>query len=254
MPRRKGASRAAAVLEGRRQAGDDAQSLGAKVRSARKRRRWSQRALGEMVGLTQTRLGQIERGLGATASLEVWHAIASALAMPLRVELGRDSTEEALDAGHLAIQELMLRLARETGRAKTFELATKPANPSYSIDVGTRDDANRVLIIQECWNSFGNINESVRSTRRKIAEAEQLAVAIGGENGPYRVAAVWIVRDTRRNREILTRYPEVFASAFTGSSMEWVRALITVGAAPPAELGLVWCDLRATKVFAWRKR
>jgi transcriptional regulator with XRE-family HTH domain len=218
------------------------------------RRRWSQVALGGKVGLTSQRVSQIELGQAQSVPLETWFALAAALDIPLKVELGRDANQAPDDAGHLAIQELMLRLARETGRAKTFELATKPANPSYSIDVGTRDDANRVLIIQECWNSFGNINESIRSTRRKIAEAEQLAVAIGGENGPYRVAAVWIVRDTRRNREILTRYPEVFASAFTGSSMEWVRALITVGAAPPAELGLVWCDLRATKVFAWRKR
>jgi len=253
MPRRRGASRAAAVLEGRRQADDDARSLGAKVRSARKRRRWSQRALGERVGLTQSRIGQIERGLGSNTSLEVWHSIANALALPLRIELGRDSTEETLDAGHLAMQELALRLAREAGRGRTFELSTRPASPSYSIDVCTRDDGNRVLVIQECWNSFGNINESIRSTRRKISEAEQLAVAIGGDNGPYRVAAVWIVRDTRRNREILGRYPEVFASAFTGSSAEWMAALTTRGRKPPSDLGFVWCDVRATKVFAWRK-
>jgi hypothetical protein len=93
----------------------------------------------------------------------------------------------------------------------------------------------------------------VRSTRRKIAEAEQLAVALGGETGPYRVAAVWIVRDTRRNREILTRYPEVFAAAFTGSSRQWVAALTTAEARAPAELGLVWCDRAAPRLFGWRR-
>ena len=51
---------------------------------------------------------------------------------------------------------------------------------------------------------------SVRSTNRKLAETQALAVALGGEAGPYRVAAVWVVRDTPRNRAVLARYPETF--------------------------------------------
>ena len=90
--------------------------------------------------------------------------------------------------------------------------------------VCVRDDVLRLLNIEECWNSLGNINASVRSTRRKIAEAAQLAVALGGEGGAYRVHACWIVRDTRRNREIVARYPDLFATVFPGSSRQWVRA------------------------------
>lgn len=253
MPRRTRSSRAAAVLEGRRLAAMLAITLGAQVRAARKRRGWSQLALGDKVGLAPSRIGQIERGRGYGASLEVWLALGQALGIFLKVDFGRDHVQEPEDGGHLGIQELALRLGRLTGRQRTFELPTRPTNPSFSIDVGVRDDSLRVLFIEECWNTFGNINAAVRSTRRKIAEAEQLAVAIGGELGPYRVAAVWIVRDMRRNREILARYPEVFAAAFTGSSRHWVRALTTAAVEPPAELGLAWCDLRATRLFAWRK-
>ena len=168
-------------------------------------------------------------------------------------EFARDRIEEPVDAGHLGMQELMLRLGRESGRARAFELPTRSASSAYSIDVCLRDDVQRVLFIEECWNTFGNINAAVRSTRRKIAEAEQLAVAIGGELGAYRVAAVWIVRDTRRNREILGRYPEVFSSAFTGPSRAWVRCLTARGVSVPAEMGLVWSDLGSTRLFAWRK-
>ena len=230
-----------------------ATAQGARVHEARDRRGWSQQDLGDRVGLTPSRVGQIERGRGQGASLEVWFALAQALGIHLKVEFGRDPVQEPDDAGHLAIQELALRLGRETGRGRIVELPTRPANPSLSIDVCVRDDAQRVLFIEECWNTFGNINESVRSTRRKVAEAEQLAVAIGGERGPYRVAAVWIVRDTRRNREILARYPEVFAAAFEGSSRHWVKALTTKAFEPPREMGLVWCDVRATRLIAWRK-
>lgn len=217
------------------------------------RHRWSQATLGAKVDLTQSRIAQLERGAVAGSSLEIWFALSQALRLPLRVEFGRDTMQEPEDAGHLRIQELALRLGRLTGRQRTFELPTRPADPSFSIDVGMRDDSLRVLFIEECWNTFGNINAAVRSTRRKIAEAEQLAVAIGGELGPYRVAAVWIVRDTRRNREIVARYPEVFTAAFTGSSRLWLNALTARDASPPREMGLVWCDLRATRLFAWRK-
>ena len=133
-------------------------------------------------------------------------------------------------------------------------MPTRPADPALSVDVGWRDDQRRVLILNECWNTFGNINASVRSTHRKQAEAEQLAATIGGEAGVYRVATCWIVRDTRRNRELVGRYPEVFAAAFPAASVDWVRALTTAGAPVPDSPGLVWCDLQATRLFAWRKR
>ncbi len=252
MPRRIQRSRSRAVLDGRRLAATEAVALGMRIRTGRKRRRWSLRTLGDKVGLTPSRVSQIERGHGRGASLEVWFALAQALGIYLRVEFGRDPVQEPDDAGHLAIQELALRLGRETNRARLFELATKPTNPSLSIDVCLRDDAQRVLIIHECWNTFGNINESIRSTRRKVAEAGNLAVAIG--NGrPYAVAAVWIVRDTRRNREIMGRYPEVFAAAFPGSSRQWVQALTRNEHVPPPDAGLVWCDVRATRLIAWRR-
>jgi hypothetical protein len=54
---------------------------------------------------------------------------------------------------------------------------------------------------------------------------------------------VWVVRETARNRALLARYPEIFASVFTGSSRGWVLAL-TTGSEPPDEPGLVWCDCR----------
>jgi len=227
--------------------------LGRRVREARLRRHWSQAALGRKIGVSASWISTLERGRGAGVPLVVWFALGNALGITFRVEYLRDALADVADAGHLEIQELMLRLARATGRGRTFELPTKPASPSHSIDVCTRDDEQRVLCIQECWNTFGNINASVRSTRRKIAEAEQLAVAVGGEGGPYRVAAVWIVRDTRRNRELLSRYPEVFASAFTGSSAVWVRALTMSGSQPPVDLGLVWCDRNASRLFARRR-
>lgn len=175
-----------------------------------------------------------------------------ALNLPLDVSLGRDAIEEPLDAGHLAIQELVLRLGRATDRRRTFELPTKPADPSRSTDVGLIDDHERCLVQVECVNTFGSINAAIRSSDRKRAEAEALAISIGhGE--PYAVHQCWVVRATRRNRQLLATYPELFANRFPGSSRAWVSAL-TRGTAPPAESGLVWCDVNATRLFEWRAK
>ncbi len=78
----------------------------------------------------------------------------------------------------------------------------------------------------------------------------QVAAWIGG--GDHTVRGVWIVRATRRNRDLVSRYPAVFAAAFSGSSRAWVAALVQ-GSEPPAAPGLVWCDIRATRVFEWRR-
>jgi hypothetical protein len=161
--------------------------------------------------------------------------------------------EEPADAGHLNVQELILRLGRAAGRPRTFELATRPSNPSASADVGLHDPRHGALILVECWNSIGDIGAAVRSTTRKVADTEALAVARGGDGRPWRVAAVWVVRATHRNQALVTRYPEIFAARFPGSSAGWVRCLVS-GATPPTEAGLVWCDIDATRLFAWRRR
>lgn len=226
---------------------------GTDVRTSRRRRRWTQRQLGDRVGLGSWTISRMEGGGGGGLTLDAWQRVAVALGRPLRIEFGRDPKDEPEDARHLRIQEFLLRLARGLGRGRSFELPSRPVDPSHSIDVLTRDDRGRRLLIQEVWNVIGNIGAAARSTSRKTAEAEALAVAIGGDGGPYSVHAVWVVVASRRNRELLARYPEAFATRFPGSSREWVAAL-TSGRPPPAEPGLVWCNVSGTRLFEWRRR
>lgn len=194
----------------------------------------------------------MERGDGATLSLAAWQRIAIALELPFDVQFGRDAREETRDAGHLALQELVLRLGRAAGYGRRFELPTKPADPSRSTDVGLIDHPNRRLVLIECVNSLGDIGAATRSSDRKAADAEGLGIALGhGE--PYTVHVCWVIRSTRRNRELVARYPEIFASRFTASSRQWVRAL-TTGTAPPTDRGLVWADPNATRLVDWRRR
>ena len=165
--------------------------LGAALRAARQRRRLTQEQLGERAGVSRSSVSRIERGLGGAQTLDTWQRLALAAGVPLIVKLLRDPLEDTADAGHLGMQELVLRLGRQIGVTRSFELPTKPAEPWRSTDVALRDDRRRVLILEECWNSIGDIGAATRSTTRKVAEGQALGIAIG-DGRPYRVASVWI--------------------------------------------------------------
>ena len=202
--------------------------------------------------MSQGWLAEIESGKGGGASLETWFGLAQALGLYLRFEFGRDPQAELRDAGHLAMQELVLRVGREGGWERLVEALSRTYGSDRSIDVRLTQHATRQVAIAECWNTFGDLGEAMRSGARKLRDArEQATASVGG--APYRVGLVWIVRDTKANRELVARYAEIFAAACPGSSERWLRAL--VGGAPmPAQPGLVWCDVKSTRLFARRTR
>jgi transcriptional regulator with XRE-family HTH domain len=248
---RRRSRRSARALEIDTATNELARQLGRVVRIARTRRHLTQTQLGEAVGLSQSEMSRLELGSGSGAPIRVWLALAAALGLRPRFELGRDPQEDAIDAGHLAIQELLLRYAATTGCSGTFELPIHGSDPARSVDVFVRDDARRRLIVEEAWNSFGDIGAGARSFDRKIAAASELAVALGGER-PYAVHGLWVIRATARNRTIVARYPEVFGRRFPGSSRAWMRA-ITTGTDAPVQPGLVWCDVAARRLLEWRR-
>jgi HTH-type transcriptional regulator/antitoxin HipB len=254
MPGRK--CRAEAAVVGRREARALAATLGGDLRSARRRLKLTQAELGERVGLGQSRISEIERGLGGSLPLEDWVSLGIALGRPVAVELTRsvDPSAGLADAGHLELQELAIGLAARNGIHGTFELATRPTDPSRSADVGLCDDRARRLVLEECWNRFGDLGAAVRSSTRKVAEAKDLAIALGGER-PYTVHLVWLVRPTAANRGILRRYPTLIRSRFPGSATAWARA-VNDGAPPPPEPGIVWFDPATGRAvpIRWRLR
>lgn len=240
------------VAEAARRNREQLARLGGELRASRGRRRLTQVQVGALAGVVQSTISDMERGHGASLSVDVWQRAFMAVGRHLIMEAARDPIQEPADGGHLQIQELILRLGRGAGSGRFFELATRPSDAIRSADVGLQSDARRRLDLIECWNVIGDIGAAARSTARKLVEAEALAIVIGGER-PYRVGGCWVVRATARNRALVGRYPEVFASRFPGSSAGWVRAL-TTGSEPPGAPGLVWCDLAATRLFPCRRR
>lgn len=245
--------RASTAIAGDREAMSIAASLGREVQATRRRRRLRQADLAAAVGLTQARISDIERGEGTGTPLIVWVRLGIALRRPIAISYSRDlDATTPSDAGHLAAQELLLRMVRATGRTGLIELPTQPDNPSLSVDVCIRDDPHRVLILNEIWNRTDDLGRAMRSSDRKTAEATGLAIGIGGDR-PYRVAACWLLVDTAANRALAARYPEVLTARFPASSVGWVRCL-TAGGDPPHQPGLVWIDPRSSRIIPMRRR
>jgi transcriptional regulator with XRE-family HTH domain len=243
-----GGRRSASAIAAAEDAGEIRRSIGEAVVAARRRRGWTQSKLARDAGLSQAAISRLERGIGPL-NLETLARVARELGLPLRVELGRDALDRPADAGHLAIQELLVRLARATPGAALVELPLGPADRSLSVDVCLLRRALGELVVQEAWNRIGDVGSGLRSFDRKLSLAREAAGAF--PQPPRVVTGVWVVRATRANRELLAAYPALFAARFPGSSRAWVRALVT-GAPAPREPGIVLCDVRATRLFEWR--
>jgi transcriptional regulator with XRE-family HTH domain len=247
MARRK---RTSSEIAGAREARAIAATLGRETRSTRRRRRLTQAELGLRVGLGQSEISHLEAGHGHGTSIATWKAIGIALSRPLAIGFVRDIVAAPRDAGHVAAQELLLRLAATHGRVGTFELPTRPADPSLFIDVCLRDRRARALILVEVWNRLDDLGAAARRMSRKVAESVVLAAA---HAPPERVAWCWLLVDTAANRELIRRYPAVIRATFGGSSQAWVQAL-TIGSAPPHRPGIAWIDIRRGQLTELRMR
>jgi transcriptional regulator with XRE-family HTH domain len=237
-------------LDGDREAGRIALVLGADLRRSRRQTRLTQEQVADRVGVKRARIGELERGKGASAPLALWVRLGKAVDRPFAAGFSRDLREppEPTDAGHLEAQELVLRLARRTRRVGEFELPTRSSGSAGVVDVALRDDAQRVAILVEVWNRLTDLGAASRSTSRKTLDVEEAILPVG-----YRLASCWLLVDNATNRAIVRRFPEIVRARFPGSSRDWARALVD-GSEPPASPGIAWVDPRSGTISELRLR
>jgi transcriptional regulator with XRE-family HTH domain len=230
-----------AVTTGLREAQAIAANLGRDAKTTRQRRRLRQAELGRLVGLSQSEISYLERGHGARTSIETWVAIGIALQRPIAIGFSRDAVDPApQDAGHLAAQELTLRLAMRAGWRGRFEVPSEPGAPRHVTDVELSAADGQVVLV-EIWNRLVDLGAAVRSSDRKLAD-------VASRRGHLDSAlSCWLLVDTAANREVVSRYPTILRARFSGSSAGWVGAL-TTGTTAPTRPGLAWIDVRSGRL------
>ncbi len=161
----------------------------------------------DLVGLGQSEISHLERGHGARTSIETWIAIGIALQRPIAIGFSRDVVDPTpLDAGHLAAQELTLRLTAHGGWQGRFEAPSDPSAPRHSTDIELTAPDGRIVLL-EIWNRLDDLGAAVRSSDRKLADlARRRALQTP-------VSSCWLLVETSANHELVRRYPAILAGA-----------------------------------------
>jgi transcriptional regulator with XRE-family HTH domain len=233
MPRQR---RQPARAAGGREARAIAANLARDLIATRKRRRWTQDRLADAVGVAQTEISYLERGYGSRTSIGTWIAIGIALNQPIAIGFSRDIVEPLNDAGHLAAQELVIRLALGAAWRVTFEAPIDREAPGLTSDLRL-DRAGR-LVLAEIWNRVDDLGAAARSSDRKLAAVHRVDPG---------AVCIWLLVDTAANRRIVRRYPGLLRARFPGSSATWVRS-VTSDAAPPSRPGIAWIELSSGRL------
>ena len=180
-----GVRRSQLAVEAARRAREQRIRIGGEIRAMRERRGWTRTELSRRAGIGRMVESRVERGQ-TNLDIDVLQRIGLAMDRPLIVTFGRDLLEAPADAGHLAMQELVLRTGRAAGFHGSFELATRPAEPWRSVDVGLMSESLHRMVLVECWNTFG---DSVRRHVRPIESGRTSRSSPQPDGGPMAVSA-----------------------------------------------------------------
>ncbi len=235
------------LVVGRERASHIARRLGTALRERRTGAHLSQRKLAERVGISQTALSRLERGLGASTGLDIWAACAAALDVQLAAFLERTAGASLpRDIEHLRRQNLIVSVSAGGGWRAIPEAAVDGGQWSRSIDVLLGRATRHEAAVIEIWDLLLDGGEAMRGLAGKVqALREQLG-------STWRVQGLLVVRGTHRNRALVRQLRPLFSARYPASSASWLRSLTDPQTSMPNEGGFAWTTVDGSRLVASR--
>ena len=116
-------------------------------------------------------------------------------------------------------------------------------------------------VVVEIWDWFEDVGRAFRDWDRRLGALQRLAISRTSPTdgttstdpiGLPQTGGVWVVRGTRRNRELVTQHGNVFRARFPTSGATWIRALSDPHAAMPSEPALLWVSVDGARIHPTR--
>lgn len=200
----------------------------------------TQTAAAGVAGISQSCWSELERGKGASVALRVWVRATDAVGSDLRAYLeGASATTQPRDAVHLRHQELVASIATRGGWSIRPEQHVAGAGVADLLLTRTEDTA-----LIEIWNWLADVGDAFRTWDRKL---ERLRTSDPWASG------CWVIRATRRNRQLVADHRTLFAARFPASGTAWLRALEHANAPMPDAAALLWVSVRGDRLIAARR-
>ncbi len=204
------------VLDGRRRAARVATRLGAGLRDARLRSGRTQCQCSEAVQISQPRWSGLERGQGASATLETWAVAAAAVGQELAAFLDQAlGADLPRDIEHLRCQSGLVERAVRGGWAVAPEMPVVAGEAGRVIDALLTRTVAREAAVFEVWNLLLDIGAAFRSFDEKLA-------AVRAQRLGWTVSGAWILRGTRRNRSMVAELAPLFRARFPVAGAGWL--------------------------------
>ncbi len=227
------------------------------MREARRRAGLTQAQAARRAGLSQSTWSRLETEADARYTIATWDRAAFAVGTTLNAYLPETSAAAApRDAVHLKAQELVIASTRPGGwhglPEEQIDVVSRTSRFADVLLSRPRYQPVEVALI-EIIDWFDDVGVPMREWPRRLEAVEGRAIGqmVGGMDVP-RVSGCWVVRATRRNRELVGQHANLFRARFPGSGRAWLAALADPAAKMPSEPALLWVSVSGDRLFAAR--
>jgi transcriptional regulator with XRE-family HTH domain len=204
------------------------------LRSLRRKRGWSQRALGARIGLSKSRMNRWESGALETCSVADLEAWAAELNARLVIDLRVDGERPLTDARHAALQEWMAGYLSNAGWAAEAEVSFNQFGDRGRVDVLAFHPATRVMLVIEIKTRV----DDVQDVLGRLDVKRRMALILANERAwtPVAVVPGLIVLEGRTARRRIADHASLFArfDMRARAALAWLR-----GPRLPAPRGLL---------------